>query len=1127
MKLTLNLRATIGGGLVLALMAFMGGLLYNNMAQWRKADLQLKHAQASILSTEEIITQVLAAESAVRAYVITGRAEGLAPYEKAFSALTREARVLTDLEKDHRVQQDPLKALNSLIQQRQAFFSETILSRRTKGFEVAGLHSRIAEGNRLTGKILDESRKIQETERLESKTRELQASAGAVQQRRLVTSIFLFIFLIVLGAFAAVLHGIRRRLKTEDELADANARLQSVLDAASQVSIIATDLAGTITLFNSGAEKMLGYGAQELVGRESPARIHLLSEMEARGRELTKMLGRPIQGFDVFVEMARQAGFENREWTYLRKDGTAFPVELTVTGVKDHSGNLTGFLGLATDISARQRAELEMRKLSTAVKSSPTSIIITDREGLIEYANPKFMELTGYTSKELLGQNPKIINSGKIPKSTIKELWDTILDGREWTGELLNRKKSGELFWEHASISPVKDPQGKITNFIAVKVDITDRKIAQREIEKARDAAMELARMKSEFLANMSHEIRTPMNAIIGMTGLLLDTQLSEQQRDYVRTVNGAGEALLGIINDILDFSKLESGKLTVEKLDFDLLETVESTTELLAPRAQEKGVELAHFVEKDVPAGLRGDQGRLRQVLLNLLGNALKFTEAGEVVLKVSVEKETAAGAELRFSVKDTGIGIPAEVQKNLFQVFTQADASTTRKYGGTGLGLSISKKLVEIMGGEIGLESEPGKGSTFWFTLPFERQSGELPPAPEKTLVAGVRALIVDDNAANREIVSRYLEAWEMRFEAVASGKEALEALKREAAGKDPFRLVLLDMHMAGMDGLMLARRIQGEAGLPLVKKVMMTSLGQSLKAEELGAAGISVCLSKPVRPATLLKALNSALAESASGRAAAPAPAPALAAERPLNKYFRVLVAEDNIVNQKVAVKQLEKLGYEADVAANGLEVLEALKRRPYDLVLMDCQMPEMDGFQATAGIRKTEEGMQDHLPVVAMTANALQGDREKCIAAGMDGYISKPVRLEKLAETMAAWDVPLSASTLKYLRELAGPETPEFMDELLATYLRDVPARMEAIRKAAGSRDAKALRQAAHALKGSSGNVGAQRLRKLCLLLEQLGANGTLDGAAELLSALEKEAVQTTAAIEAQRGGGAKA
>ncbi|MDD5207999.1 MAG: response regulator [Elusimicrobiales bacterium] len=1124
MKLNSNLSA-LSGGLLLILMLFMGGLLYNNMSQWRAADLRLKHTQASMSSIEEISSLVLQAESAVRTYAVTGNSGALVSYDRASSALERQEGRLAGLERDHKEQYQNLRALTDLVKKRQARFNETILFRRTRGFDAARLQKAIEAGNSTSTELLAAAEKMQKAERRDMRAWELQSTAGSIQQRRLLTSSFLVIFLIVLGAFAAVLHGIRHRIRTEDELGDANARLQSVLEAASQVSIIATDLVGTITLFNSGAEKMLGYRAEELVGLQTPAKIHLLREIEQRGRELTEKLGRPVQGFDVFVEMARQGGFENREWTYVRKDGTAFPVELIVTGVKGHNGKLTGFLGLATDISARKRAELEMRKLSTAVKSSPTSIIITDREGLIEYANPKFMELTGYSAKELLGQNPKLINSGKIPKSTIKELWDTILDGREWNGELLNRKKSGELFWEHAAISPVKDPRGNITNFIAVKVDITDRKVAQREIEKARDAAMELARMKSEFLANMSHEIRTPMNAIIGMTGLLLDTQLNEQQRDYVKTVNGAGEALLGIINDILDFSKIESGKLTIEKLDFDLLETVESTTELLAPRAQEKGVELAHFVEKDVPAGLRGDQGRLRQVLLNLLGNALKFTEAGEVVLKVSIQKETASGPMLRFSVKDTGIGIPAEAQKNLFQVFTQADASTTRKYGGTGLGLSISKKLVEIMGGEIGLESEPGKGSTFWFTLPFERQSGEQPPAPEKTHLTGIKALIVDDNAANREIVSRYLEAWEMRFEAVASGKEALQALKREAAGKDPFRLVLLDMHMTGMDGLMLARAIQEDAGIPLVRKVMMTSLGQSLKAEELKAAGISICLTKPVRPASLLKALDSALAEPARGGDKAPPPVPARIAERALNKYFRVLVAEDNIVNQKVAMKQLEKLGYESDVAANGLEVLEAMKRRPYELVLMDCQMPEMDGFQATAEIRKLEED-QRHTPIVAMTANALQGDREKCLASGMDGYLSKPVRLEKLAEVMEKWDTPLDAAAVKELMALAGKENPAFMDELVTAYMKDVPSRIEAIRAGIRAGDAEALRLAAHALKGSSGNAGAQRIQRICRLLELIGISGSVEGAGEHLEALEKEMAGTSAAMEGLRMGPAR-
>ena len=1122
MKLNSKLSAALGA-LLIILTVFLGWLLYQNLYQWRQADIRLKHTQAAIRSAGEIGSLVFAAESAVRTYTITGRPDSLALYEKASSELESEERSLRRLEAGYTEHQRGLETLAGMIRKRQAAFQETILFRRTKGFDASWLKEHIAEGSRMTAEIAAETEAIQKAEQDDMNAAELKAGLVSTQQRRLLTAVFLSIFIIVLGAFASVLHGIRRGIKTEDELADANARLRSVLDAASQVSIIATDLGGTITLFNAGAEKLLGYAAEELVGRATPQKIHVAAEMEERSRELSEKLGRPVKGFDVFVETAREGGFESREWTYVRKDGTSFPVDLIVTGVKDHNGKLTGFLGVGTDVSGRKRAELEMRKLSAAVKSSPTSIIITDAKGLIEYANPKFTELTGYSEKEFLGQDPKLISSGKTPKSTIKELWDTLLAGREWNGDLLNRKKSGELFWEHASISPLKDQRGNITNFIAVKADITDRKLAQAEIEKARDSAMELARMKSEFLANMSHEIRTPMNAIIGMTGLLLDTALTAQQRDYVGTVNAAGETLLDLINDILDFSKMESGRLAIEKLDFTLRETVESTADLLAERAQAKEIELAYFVEEGVPAGLRGDQGRLRQVLLNLLSNAVKFTDAGEVVLRVSRESETTDGAVLRFSVKDTGIGIAPEIQKNLFQVFTQADASTTRKYGGTGLGLSISKKLVELMGGEIGIESAPGKGSTFWFTLPFEKSSGPAAPEPAGAEVAGTRALIIDDNAANREIMSRYLEAWKMRFETASSGEEALKILRREASGKDPFGLALLDMQMPGMDGLMLAREMRGDPAIASVKKVMMTSRGHAIKPEELAAAGISACLTKPVRPSVLLKTLSSALGGHATAAAAAE-PA-ALAADKPANKYFRVLVAEDNIVNQKVAIKQLEKLGYESDVAANGLEVLEALKRRPYELVLMDCQMPEMDGFQATAEIRKLEED-QRHTPIVAMTANALQGDREKCLAAGMDGYISKPVRIEKLAEVMKKWDTPLDAAAVRDLMALAGPENPGFMGELVAAYLKDVPSRIEAIRAGIRAGDAQALRLAAHALKGSSGNSGAQRVQRICRLLELIGISGSVEGAGEHLEALEKEMAGTKAAMEGLSTGGAR-
>jgi PAS domain S-box-containing protein len=1100
--------------LLVFLMATLGWFLYQNVAQWRTSEEHIKHAQSSIRGAEDVYGAVLSAESGVRGYLITGHADLLPRINGDINDLNSKVLLLRQVEREHPEMSRNIGKLSALVEKRQALFQASILYRRTGGLDSDGLKALTEKGTALTGQVHAVVTEMQHAEREEIALWEAGEKAGTRQPNRLLNIIFICIFILLLGALAAVLRGANKRRKAEAELADEHAKLESVLDSASQVSIIAADLSGNIIFSNAGAQRMLGYTAAEMRGR-TPEFIHLLPEIQERGEELSKITGKPVRGFDVFVELARQVGFENREWTYVRKDKTTFPVELVVTGMKDHAGKLTGFLGLATDISARRNAEMEMRKLSTAVKASPTSIVITDRDARIEYANPKFFKLTGYTEAELLGQNPRVISAGSTPKETYTELWATLLAGREWNGEFLNRKKNGELFWEHASISPVKDAKGTITNYIAVKLDITDQKLAQREIERMRDAAVELARMKSEFLANMSHEIRTPMNAIIGMTGLLLDTPLNPLQRDYVKTVNSAGESLLDIINDILDFSKMESGRLAIEKLDFDLNETVESTADLLAPRAQEKHIELAYLLQQDLPPALRGDQGRLRQILLNLLGNAVKFTETGEVVLTVAKEAETSESITVKFSVKDTGIGIPAEAQKNLFQVFTQADASTTRKYGGTGLGLSISKKLVELMGGRIGLESAQGKGSTFWFTLPFEKQAGTLAARP-KAEVKGLKALIVDDNAANREIVSRYLEAWKMRFETASSGEGALEALKRAAAAGDPFLLVILDMQMPAMDGLMLARSIQADAALAGVKRVMMTSLGQTLEREDLSAAGISSCLTKPVRPSALLDALSSAVASRSEQETPEiklhPAEVPKM------NKYFKVLIAEDNAVNQKVAVKQLEKIGYEADVAGNGLEALQAMKHITYDLVLMDCQMPEMDGFQATTEIRKLEES-QRRTPIVAMTANALQGDREKCLAAGMDGYIPKPVRTEKLAEVLAEWDTPLDAAVIKELRDLAGPENPGFLAELTGTYLADLPGRLEAIRSAVKTGNAEALQQSAHALKGSSGNIGALRLQKICLRLELIGKSGTVEGTADLLEVLEREAPVAAAAMQA--------
>jgi two-component system, sensor histidine kinase and response regulator len=818
--------------------------------------------------------------------------------------------------------------------------------------------------------------------------------------------------------------------------------------------------------------------------------------------------------------------------------------------VKKRTVELTDLnLKLRREIEQREKTHLELQKWEKIFRAAKWGIfVINPEDNTLQAANPALAEMHGYAAAaELVGLDfAELVDGSSRDKFT--EIAGIVARDEHCIVELNHLKRNGEKFPVLVAITSVKDEKGKLLYYAGNTQDITERKKLEQELKQAHDEALKSARFKSEFLANMSHEIRTPMNGVIGMTGLLLDTELDAEQRKFAEVIRSSGEALLTVINDVLDFSKVEAGKLEFETLDFDLRETIESTIEILSDKAKSQFNEVTSLIYSQVPLALRGDAGRLRQVLTNLIGNAIKFTEKGEVIVRVKKESETERYVRLHFSVSDTGIGLSEETKNSLFEPFTQSDASTTRKYGGTGLGLAISKRLVEMMDGEIGVESVLGKGSTFWFTVQLEKQPEQAKePEAKKEAFPNLRVLIVDDNSVNREVLAHQTTSWGMITEEISSGGEVLPALENALSRGKPFDLILLDLQMPELNGFETAALLQKSDIKMIPPIILFSSLGARGHDEKAKQLGIAAYLSKPFRQEELFKCIKNVLEQN---KKSPPADERELVTKFSLSgeerrrvepdfseihqtiggekRRKRILIVEDNPVNQTVAQTQLKNFGYRADVASNGLEALEAMKTIPYDLVLMDCQMPEMDGYEATAAIRAKNDAVAQ-TPIIAMTAHAIEGEREKCLHAGMDDYISKPVRKDILREKIEFWLNKIGTekpeeNTAKEdaddvaplvdknaIIEITGGDS-QMLREVVEIYLVQADKQFKELKIAIENQDADSLYKVAHKCLGGSATCGMKGIVSELAALERMGKENRFLNAEEVYEQALRKFVQ---------------